>query len=331
MAQTEPVPVTEDTPVSKAPMLESAGELAPDLPVHVLFARAFRALQPIAKRGRNKEQNFDFRAIEDIYDEVRRVLADSWLFPIPRCLEMIPESRPASNNRLMHVVRLHIRFTFYGPKGDKIVGSMWGEGADMGDKSMSKAATMAEKSALIGMFCIAGPDADPDSQTLPETRQRAKPTPQPRRPAQSGQPVKSGPPKTVHTTADAPGEAAPEPGSTDDDGIVYGGSTPAQWGSLSQLAAKLGWDEDEKHRQADVKKSLKELSAADAAEYAKTWAAMLSAQAKAKRVAGKAAREPGPDGAGPGRWEPSDDTELTGPALIVEGVRHRWVEEGSQP
>jgi hypothetical protein len=265
--------------VSPAPMLTPArDDIPPDLPVHVLFARAFRALQPIGKGGYNLEQKFAFRAIEDIYDEVHRVLAECWLFPMPRCLEMLPESRPVSTNRVMHVVRLHVEFTFYGPKGDSIVGSMWGEGADMGDKSTSKAATMAEKSALIGMFCIAGNEPDPDSETLPETRRSSQRQPK-RQPA-----------KTVHTKADAAGdETAPEP---DDEGITPGGSSKAQWGALSELAQKLGWDDAEKHRQAGVR-SLKELTAPQARELAGVWAKMLSEQAKARREAKKAGPEEG--------------------------------------
>lgn len=96
-----------------------------------------------------------------------------------------------------------------------------------------------------------------DTQEGP-TRQRPQATPK-----------ASAQPKT-----EAPAQPGPAPAAEpDEDGIVPGGSTPAQWRSLSIRATELGWDDAEKHRQAGVR-SLKELSKDDARELLKLWAKM---------------------------------------------------------
>lgn len=231
--------------------------------VHVLFARAFNDITPVGKEGHQSGSggSFSFRQVDDVYDAVHAALAKHGLFFLPRCLERIPEQRTTKGGGIQNVVHLLVEFTFYGPRGDSIVMAMWGEGSDSGDKATSKAATMALKYALIYALCIPlGDMPDPDSESPPETR---APTARQQKAAQK-------PPAKVHTKADVP---AP------------GMSVSAQWGALSQLAEKLGWDEAEKHRQAGVKDSLKELTAEQARDLAQAWAKMLTARAAEKKGA----------------------------------------------
>jgi len=85
-------------------------------------------------------------------------------------------------------VNLHIRFTFYGARGDSVVASMWGEGTDMGDKATNKAMTMALKGVLAQSFAVSTQESyDTDGKTNEETTRRGRSNGQ-TRPAQTRTP-----------------------------------------------------------------------------------------------------------------------------------------------
>jgi hypothetical protein len=72
----------------------------------------------------------------------------------------------------MFVVDVHVEFSFYGPAGDSVTASAWGQGTDMGDKSPQKAYTSAFKSMLAQTFCIADSATDSERHDVPDTEQR---------------------------------------------------------------------------------------------------------------------------------------------------------------
>lgn len=93
------------------------------------------------------------------------------------------EEHPTRNGGTMTHTVLRARIAFiHAPSKDTLVVEALGEGADVGDKSASKAMTGAYKYALRQTFCIETGD-DPDSQSSDEqAAQRAAPRgrPQPR-------------------------------------------------------------------------------------------------------------------------------------------------------
>jgi hypothetical protein len=142
--------------------------------IHKAMAGVLADLPAIGKNQRNQQQGFSFRGIDDVLDALNPVLAKHGVFFMPEVLERLDSGRTTGNNKTMWVVNLHVRYRFYGPRGDFVEATGWGEGTDMGDKATQKAMTGALKYVLFQVFAIATHEqADADSDlTTPEPSQR---------------------------------------------------------------------------------------------------------------------------------------------------------------
>ncbi|MGA8330416.1 MAG: ERF family protein [Mycobacterium sp.] len=125
----------------------------------------FQALQSvmldvkaIGKDSTNADQGYKFRGIDAVMTAVHPILAEHGVFFLPNVIERVPEQRTTNNGKQMNVMHLHVEFSFYGPAGDHVTASTWGEGADMADKATNKAMSAALKYALVQVLCI--PSAD---------------------------------------------------------------------------------------------------------------------------------------------------------------------------
>jgi hypothetical protein len=143
----------------------------PRTSVVVLFSRAMSEVGSIAKEGEIKEgpQKYRFRGIEQVQQRLQPILVRHGLVILPRTLERIDHPvRTTRSGGSMYAVALHVEFTVYGPAGDTLVMSAWGEGADSGDKSSGKAHSMAYKTAMLEAFCIPTEDTPDGDATVPE-------------------------------------------------------------------------------------------------------------------------------------------------------------------
>lgn len=140
--------------------------------VVVLFSRAMGEVGSIAKDRQIEEgpQRYKFRGIEDVQQRLQPILTRYGLVILPRTLERIDHPvRTTRSGGSMYAVALHVQFTVYGPAGDTLVMSAWGEGADSGDKSSGKAHSMAYKTAMLEAFCVPTSEDTPDAdRTVPE-------------------------------------------------------------------------------------------------------------------------------------------------------------------
>lgn len=124
----------------------------------------------IGKDRENRQQGFKFRGVDDVVAELGRLLPKHGVYYVPRALECRESERQTSKGNSLYVCRVHVEFTFRGLCGDSVVASAWGEGSDSGDKSTSKAHTMAQKTALCEAFNIRTQDSvDPDAETAEES------------------------------------------------------------------------------------------------------------------------------------------------------------------
>lgn len=144
----------------------------------------FRAVQrvlgdmPAIGKNSNAPQNmggYAFRSIEDITAALKPLLAKHGVVMVPTVIERRDNERPVGNNKTMHVVDLHVRFTFYGADGSTFDATMWGQGTDMGDKSPQKAVTSAFKSMLAVTFCISDSESDAEGHDVPDTERAPEP------------------------------------------------------------------------------------------------------------------------------------------------------------
>lgn len=138
--------------------------------IYVLMGRILAELPAIGKNSVNQQQGFNFRGIDDVLNALNPLLAKYGVFYVPRVLERLPMLRTTKSGGVMYEVNLHVQYTFYGPLGDSVVASAWGEGTDSGDKSTSKAMTGAMKQALFQAFAVSTQETsrDDSDNTTPE-------------------------------------------------------------------------------------------------------------------------------------------------------------------
>ncbi len=136
-----------------------------DLPIHQALAEIIGELGGIGKTGYNVEQRYHFRGIDAILGELHPLLARYGVVIVPDVIERIYEERTSKSGTQGHCTHLHVRYTVYGPAGDSIILSTWGEGLDYSDKATNKAMTAAYKYALLQLFAIADPAEDGDNDS----------------------------------------------------------------------------------------------------------------------------------------------------------------------
>jgi hypothetical protein len=126
-----------------------------------------RDIEAIGKDRRNQAQGFNFRGIDDVYNELHQTMAKHGLFTVPRVVaERCEDRQTKSGGNAIYRV-LSIEFDFIDETGDKItVGPMIGEGMDSGDKASNKAHSIAHKYALLQVFMIPTVEKkDPDEES----------------------------------------------------------------------------------------------------------------------------------------------------------------------
>lgn len=148
----------------------------------------------IGKDNRNKEQGYNFRGIDQVYQALCTALTEAQLIVTPRVVEQRLTERLSAKGNKMFNVSLTVEYDFVSAvDGSKHVTRSIGESTDSGDKATNKALSAAYKYMAIQAFCIpveGEPDADantnedtaadePAIQPARNRRQRAQAPEQP--------------------------------------------------------------------------------------------------------------------------------------------------------
>ena len=134
-----------------------------DLTVHQAIVEIINEMGGIGKDDHNDEQNYNFRGIDATLQVLHPLFAKYGIFFAPDVIERHYEEGPtAKSGTKSHRAMLRVKYTVYGPTGDSIVLSTWGEGLDYSDKAHNKAMTAAFKYALFQVFAICDPVEDSD-------------------------------------------------------------------------------------------------------------------------------------------------------------------------
>ena len=142
----------------------------------------------VGKDGRNSQQGFNFRKIEDVMDLFHPIFAKHKVFILPEVLEDKAEERQTQKGGTLIYRILKVRFAFVsGDDGSREFITTVGEGMDSGDKAANKAMTAAYKYALTQMVILpySGMD-DGDSDTPPPIAPKKAATPTPAATPQPG-------------------------------------------------------------------------------------------------------------------------------------------------
>lgn len=124
-----------------------------------------KKISAVTKSRVNKDQNFAYRGIDDIMNELHPAMAECGLFVVPTVLSEQRAERKSQRGNALFFVRQNIKFTFYAQDGSHIESIVIGEAMDSGDKASNKALSVALKYALLQVFCIPTEDEkDPDAE-----------------------------------------------------------------------------------------------------------------------------------------------------------------------
>lgn len=125
-----------------------------------------KKINAIGKDSYNKTQDFKYRGIDDVMNELHGALSECGVFVVPEVLE---ENRSTGKSRSggdLFYTRQKIRFTFYAADGSSVSAVVIGEAMDSGDKASNKALSIGLKYAMLQVFCIPTEDEkDPDAQS----------------------------------------------------------------------------------------------------------------------------------------------------------------------
>jgi hypothetical protein len=198
------------------------GYLADGKPGMIIPAmiKVMKGISSIGKDQKNKDQGFNYRGIDDVYNHIQPLLAENGIicrFRLVMSDEM--EGTTKSGSAKMRVLGLYMA-DFFAEDGSRFtVGPLMGEAADTGDKVYNKTASIADKYLLLTAFKIPtkdpeGDNKDPDSR-VPEPhdgnyQRKPKATTQVSKPAPVTKPETT-PPATI-----TPPNASTEPMMTEE-------------------------------------------------------------------------------------------------------------------
>ncbi|ASR87099.1 ERF family ssDNA binding protein [Mycobacterium phage Krypton555] len=133
--------------------------------------RVMRDVQAIRKDSYNSGQKFNFRGIDAVMNAVGPALREHGVTVVPRALSAEAERYQTAKGGQMCNRTVEMGFRVFGPAGDYFDGTAYGEAADSGDKSMTKAESVALRTFLLQSLMIPTDDPDPDA----ESHERATP------------------------------------------------------------------------------------------------------------------------------------------------------------
>lgn len=143
-----------------------------------------KKINAIGKDSYNKTQNFKYRGIDDVMNELHGALSECGVFVVPEVLEENRSTGKSKSGGELYYTRLKIKFTFYAADGSYVNSVVIGEAMDSGDKASNKALSVGLKYAMLQVFCIPTEDEkDPDAQSPQPSAGSMRPAPAKKQPA----------------------------------------------------------------------------------------------------------------------------------------------------
>ncbi len=129
----------------------------------------------IAKERKNAQQGYNFRGIDDVYNELNGLLAKHNLVLLPSVVSSERDERETQKGGVLFYTRLTVDFKVVSAEdGSSDTIRTVGEAMDSGDKSSNKAQSAAYKYAAMMVFCIPTEgDNDADYTTHEVTPRRS--------------------------------------------------------------------------------------------------------------------------------------------------------------
>lgn len=132
--------------------------------IHEQMVKVMQAVSHVAKRDRNTQQGFNFRGIDSVLNAVGPAFREHGVFVQPNILNVDTfDVRVGKNNLPGYRTIVRVSYAFVAADGSSIAVEISGEAVDTGDKSLSKALSMAFKYALLQTLALPTDEPDPDA------------------------------------------------------------------------------------------------------------------------------------------------------------------------
>lgn len=122
--------------------------------IYSKISDVMKEIEAIGKTGKNVQQNYKFRGIDDVYNSIHQVLAKHGIFTVPEVINERSEQKITKSETVLIYRILTMKYHFFASDGSSVTATVIGEGMDSGDKASNKAMSVAHKYALMQVFCI---------------------------------------------------------------------------------------------------------------------------------------------------------------------------------
>ena len=134
--------------------------------IYAALSAAMEDVQAVGKGGRNTQQGYNFRGVDQVVNAVGPIFRKHRIIPVPHhCVAQHRDVR-TSNDKPSREVTVSATYRFYGPAGDYVEALVPGESMDSGDKGTPKAMSVAYRIVLLQLLCIPTDDPDPDQESF---------------------------------------------------------------------------------------------------------------------------------------------------------------------
>ena len=145
--------------------------------IYAALAAVMNDVRMVPKDGRNAAQNFSFRGIDGVMNAVGPALRTHRVVVVPMVEEVDIGTVEVGKNRTpMAHVSVRVRYRFMAPDGSHVDAVVPAEAFDSGDKAVSKAMSVAFRTALIQALTLPTNEPDPDAEVY-ERAPAAAPVP----------------------------------------------------------------------------------------------------------------------------------------------------------
>lgn len=113
------------------------------------------------------QTRYQYRGVDRVVKAISGSMRKHKLVILPVC-SAIPDYIPCTTaqGKPASMVRVLVTYRIYGPEGDSVEVTTPGEAMDSSDKAVSKAMSVAWRTALIQAFFLPTDEPDPDSENI---------------------------------------------------------------------------------------------------------------------------------------------------------------------
>lgn len=117
--------------------------------IHAKLIEVMREVTSVAKTGMNTQQNYPFRGIDGVMNEVGPAMRKVGVLAIPTVLKYQNRDTLTTGDKKTREVVMEVRYDFYAEDGSSVSAIVWGESLDFSDKGTAKALSVALRQALL--------------------------------------------------------------------------------------------------------------------------------------------------------------------------------------